>query len=103
MWDLESGSTIRTLEGHTNWVSAVALTPDGRRAVSASHDGTLRVWDLEDGRYLVTFTTDDALAACAVATLQKFLAAGQTGQVFVVRLIDSDTPYKGRIEIRFLL
>jgi WD40 repeat protein len=40
---------LKTLEGHTAWVYAVAVTPDGRRAVSASKDKTLRVWDLETG------------------------------------------------------
>jgi WD40 repeat protein len=30
-------------------VTAVALTPDGERAVSASSDITLEVWDLESG------------------------------------------------------
>jgi WD40 repeat protein len=34
LWDLESGQTIRTLKGHTDLVNAVAVTPDGRRAVS---------------------------------------------------------------------
>ena len=33
---------IRTLKGHTDEVSAVAVTFDGRRAVSASRDLTLR-------------------------------------------------------------
>src|SRR5271165_6531873 len=41
---------IRPLEGHTDWVSAVVVTPDGRRAVSASGDRTLRLWDLESGQ-----------------------------------------------------
>ena len=31
----------RTLEGHTDWVPAVAVTPDGRRVVSGSWDKTL--------------------------------------------------------------
>ena len=31
-------------------VEAVALTPDGRRAVSGGSDATLRVWDLDTGR-----------------------------------------------------
>jgi len=45
---------IRTLEGHSSWVNGVAVTPDGRRAVSASSDNTLKVWDLETGRGLRT-------------------------------------------------
>ena len=42
--------SLRTLEGHTNQVTAVAVTSDGRRAVSASWDKTLRIWDLESGK-----------------------------------------------------
>jgi AAA ATPase domain/WD domain, G-beta repeat len=38
------------LEGHANGVSACAVTPDGRRVVSASADKTLKVWDLASGR-----------------------------------------------------
>ena len=34
MWDLESGQCLRTLEGHTDAVNSVSVTPDGRRAVS---------------------------------------------------------------------
>jgi WD40 repeat protein len=32
------------LPGHRESVMAVAFTPDGRRAVTTSMDGTLRVW-----------------------------------------------------------
>jgi hypothetical protein len=45
---------IRTLEGHTSSVTGVAVSPDGRRAVSASSDNTLKVWDLESGGELRT-------------------------------------------------
>jgi WD40 repeat protein len=43
---------IRTLQGHSAHVSGVAVSPDGRRAASASGDNTLRVWDLEIDREL---------------------------------------------------
>jgi WD40 repeat protein len=36
---------------------AVVVTPDGRRTVSASGDGTLKVWELESGRELQTFSS----------------------------------------------
>jgi hypothetical protein len=40
---------VRILEGHSEFVSGVAVTPDGRRAVSTSYDHMLKVWDLETG------------------------------------------------------
>ena len=49
------GPLIRTFEGHTSWVHAVALTPDGRHVISGSWDGTLRMWDLQTGESLRTF------------------------------------------------
>ena len=54
MWDLESGQELRTLQGHSAQVLCVALTADGRRAVSGSADHTLKVWDLESGEELRT-------------------------------------------------
>jgi WD40 repeat protein len=45
---------LRTLEGHSDSVCGVVVTPDGKRAVSASQDNTLKVWDLDTGRALRT-------------------------------------------------
>jgi WD40 repeat protein len=45
---------LRTLEGHSRHVTAVAVTADGKRAVSASGDQTLKVWNLESGHALRT-------------------------------------------------
>src|SRR5271157_5808756 len=49
-----TGRALRTLSGHSAYVTGVAVTPDGRRAVSASLDDTLKVWDLKSGRELRT-------------------------------------------------
>jgi WD40 repeat protein len=53
-WRLIRGRALRTLEGHSGGVNGVAVTPDGKRAVSASDDETVKVWDLETGRELRT-------------------------------------------------
>ena len=37
------------------WIVSVAFTPDGRRVVGASLEGTLRVWDLASGAIVQTF------------------------------------------------
>jgi WD40 repeat protein len=52
----DSAELELTLSGHRGGVSAVAVTPDGGRAVSASDDGTVRVWDLATGRVLCALT-----------------------------------------------
>jgi WD40 repeat protein len=71
VWNLESGQSpmrsgharrdkgtvimpLRTLEGHLNYVDGAAVTPDGKWAISASSDKTLKVWELETGRVLRT-------------------------------------------------
>ena len=41
------GRLIRTLTGHSGWVNAVAVSPDGKHVISGSGDKTLKVWNLE--------------------------------------------------------
>jgi hypothetical protein len=41
---------LMALRGHTGWVLGVALSSDGRAALSGSSDQTVRVWDLTSGR-----------------------------------------------------
>jgi len=61
------GPLLRTLEGHTSWVRAVAVTNDGSRAISASNDRTLKVWDLETGEHIRTLEGHiDSVMAVAV-------------------------------------
>ena len=35
-----------TLKGHSDTVSSVSFSPDGKRIVSGSGDKTLKVWDI---------------------------------------------------------
>jgi WD40 repeat protein len=47
---------LRTLIGHTDRVEAVAIAPDGKTAISASYDYTLKIWDTETGTEVRTLT-----------------------------------------------
>ena len=42
-----SSTPIRMLVGHTNGVSRLCASPDGRRLYSASLDHSIRVWNLD--------------------------------------------------------
>ena len=44
--DLASGETVFEGKGHTGRLTFVAVSADGKKLASGSHDGTVRVWDL---------------------------------------------------------
>jgi hypothetical protein len=50
--DLETSRVVQAYRGHAGSILALALTSDGKRAVSAGTDGTLRAWDVAAGREL---------------------------------------------------
>ncbi len=51
LWDLLSGKTIKVFRGHTAQVAGIAFSPDGRWALSGSHDGSIKLWDVQSGEY----------------------------------------------------
>ena len=62
----ESMALTRTLTGHKSSVSAVAVTPDGRRVLSASDDRTLTLWNLETGEELASIHLEGVMTCVAV-------------------------------------
>jgi WD40 repeat protein len=68
VWEVTSGRELRTLAGHSGAVTGVALSRDGRIAVSSSYDNTLKVWEVASGRELHTLAGHtDAVNGVAVS------------------------------------
>jgi len=56
---------LLTLTGNLDGVKSCAISPDGRRVVSAFEDASLKVWDIETGFREATLAGHDkAVAAC---------------------------------------
>ena len=45
VFDLETGALVKTLEGHSKPINALALSPDGKRFATAAGDGFVRIWE----------------------------------------------------------
>jgi WD40 repeat protein len=43
-WGLKDGVVLEEMEGHGNWVRAVAVSRDGQLIASGDNDGKLIVW-----------------------------------------------------------
>ena len=82
IWDLSTGhSLLSILNSHTAPINAIALTPDGKWIVSASDDGSLRMFDAHSGKpctlplrapgrtFAVSVSHDGALVACSGADM----------------------------------
>ncbi|MCP5103934.1 MAG: DUF4365 domain-containing protein [bacterium] len=54
MNDSTDGKEPVILKGHEGGIANVAITANGKRAVSCSNDKSLKVWDLETGECLMT-------------------------------------------------
>ncbi|MFM6307975.1 MAG: WD40 repeat domain-containing protein, partial [Dolichospermum sp.] len=52
---LEIGQEKLTLKAHSDWVRAIAITPDGKTVISGSDDTTIKAWDLVTGQEKLTF------------------------------------------------
>jgi WD40 repeat protein len=47
VWNLDADNPPRLLEGHTDAITAVALSADGNRVLSGFEDNILMLWDLD--------------------------------------------------------
>ena len=52
LWDLETGRQVHDFSGHERAVIGVGVSANGRRVMTASWDGVLRVWELPDAKEL---------------------------------------------------
>jgi len=91
LWEVETGSMVRKLSGHTGNVRSVAFSPDGRFLASGScreikyggncYQGEVKLWDIETGRTVYTRRTHkDWVYSVVFSPDGRLLASGSCGR-----------------------
>lgn len=98
-WDAGAeGKRLAVFRGDDFPVDCLAVSPNGRRALSGSRDGTAYLWDLQDSArpLLQTFAGHREAVTCAAFSTQGglALAGGEDGSI---RLLDLDAGKEARV------
>ncbi|RKU05486.1 hypothetical protein C6501_19725 [Candidatus Poribacteria bacterium] len=71
------GERLATFTEHTDWVSAVAFSPDGTTLASGSQDKTIQLWDINTRSHLKTLTGhEDGVTAVVYSPDGSTLVSG---------------------------
>lgn len=81
LWSVAKGTLLKTLTGDPpgSDVSALAFTPDGATLMSATGNGTVKLWRMPEGTLATTFSAHgDGLGEIAIGAAGTLLATGTT-------------------------
>ena len=82
--DVITGSQTAVLHGHTAGVSSLAFSSDGTSLVSGSKDKTAKLWDMQTGGVVNTFSHEDLVCSVSISADNTTIASrSQEGTIYL--------------------
>jgi len=88
------GTTFFVYGGHSEFVNAVAWSPNGRYIASASWDHTVQVWDVNTRALLFSYEHNDIVDALAWSPDGHYIASGSWDNTVQVWDVNTRTHYR---------
>ena len=80
-------------EGHTQDITSVAYSPDGRQIASGALDGTVRIWNLESGENRKLHSNAMSIYSIAYSPDGSKLASGSSSGIICIWDLESGESY----------
>ena len=84
LWNVVSGLEVRSLAGHQGLLTSVAFWADGRKILSGSKDGTVRLWETKTGEEIAAFVTSPEREELTFTQAGFFSSSRQNTKLFVI-------------------
>jgi WD40 repeat protein/uncharacterized caspase-like protein len=95
LYDADQANKVATLNGHSNIVTTLAVSPDDRTLISGSSDDTIRFWDLAARTQTKQITAGvGGLYSVAVSSDGRMVAAGGTSKLAKLWNLNSSLPVR---------
>jgi len=75
VWDLKEFKLKCNLNGHTGYINALDISPDGNMCASGGRDGETHVWSLKEESHLFKLNTGSTVNALEFSPSKYWLAA----------------------------
>jgi WD40 repeat protein len=92
VWEVSTGREVAALAGHTERVTAVRFSPDGKRLVSSSWDDTAIVWRLDRNQREWTLKHGGDVHSVSFSSNGKWIATASNDRTAIVWDADSGEP-----------
>lgn len=80
LFDTVAMKMVRRFEGHTDRVTDLCFSEDGKWLISSSMDGTLRIWDISLARQIDAMHVDVSITSLSMSPNMDVLATTHVDQ-----------------------
>jgi WD40 repeat protein len=84
--DVETTHVLHRLTGHNRTIQSVAFSKDGKMLTSFSADGTIRIWNVEEGREQYTLSYGVPIASGRLIANGTAIVSGYSGTATIIEL-----------------
>jgi WD40 repeat protein len=72
--DSENGNVLKSIDAHSNTINYCCCSPDGKKVVSVSYTGDIKVWNLKSGTLIMTLLGHlGSVNSCDISPDGKYL------------------------------